>query len=258
MRLIRALRDCKQRSLTVSKKAPTVSTKLPPIFIVFGPAPPHIFQHALKNAKTSCLHKPWLPVFFQKGGILVHFASGPNFLNFYVLNFVLKITASPEAPYFIVFRAPFLFVFLPPKRPKFEISTHSLESQIRCPEIVSKDRPTPGANSVGVFWSKRSVFASQFFLGRLGVEELRCPNSRCTVRSGSNRTDSQRFHTGPNFMHPHPPSPENTLLGGGVYKRGGRIKFLPRGASKYTSPPPSPEKCLLARNGGRGGGGGRI
>ena len=27
VRLIRALRDCKQRSLTVSKKAPTVSTK---------------------------------------------------------------------------------------------------------------------------------------------------------------------------------------------------------------------------------------
>ena len=33
--LRRALRDCKQRSLTVSKKAPTVSKKLPPqnIFI---------------------------------------------------------------------------------------------------------------------------------------------------------------------------------------------------------------------------------
>ena len=41
------------------------------------------------------------------------------------------------------------------------------------------------------------------------------------------------------------------------YKRvGGRIKFLPRGASKYTPPPPSPGKCLLARNEGRGGGGG--
>ena len=41
-----------------------------------------------------------------------------------------------------------------------------------------------------------------------------------------------------------------------MYKRGGgRIKFLPRGASKYTPPPPSPEKCLLAKNGGRGGGG---
>ena len=30
VRLIRALRDCKQRSLTVSKKAPTVSEKAPP------------------------------------------------------------------------------------------------------------------------------------------------------------------------------------------------------------------------------------
>ena len=30
MRLIRALRDCKQRSLIVSKKAPAVSKKLPP------------------------------------------------------------------------------------------------------------------------------------------------------------------------------------------------------------------------------------
>ena len=32
------------------------------------------------------------------------------------------------------------------------------------------------------------------------------------------------------------------------------MKFLPRGASEYTPPPPSPEKCLWARNGGRGGG----
>ena len=31
VRLIRALRNCKQRSLTVSKKAPTVSKKLPPL-----------------------------------------------------------------------------------------------------------------------------------------------------------------------------------------------------------------------------------
>ena len=37
-------------------------------------------------------------------------------------------------------------------------------------------------------------------------------------------------------------------------KRGGRIKFLARGASKYTPPPPSPGKCPVARNGGRGGG----
>ena len=32
MRLLRALRDCKQRSLTVSKKAPTVSKKAWPLF----------------------------------------------------------------------------------------------------------------------------------------------------------------------------------------------------------------------------------
>ena len=31
MRLIRALRDCKQRSLTVSKKAPTVSKNAPTV-----------------------------------------------------------------------------------------------------------------------------------------------------------------------------------------------------------------------------------
>ena len=37
-------------------------------------------------------------------------------------------------------------------------------------------------------------------------------------------------------------------------KRGGRIKFLPRGASKYTSPPPSPENAFGPKMGGRGGG----
>ena len=46
-----------------------------------------------------------------------------------------------------------------------------------------------------------------------------------------------------------PPTPENTLLGGGGRIRWG-IKFLPRGASKYAAPPSSPEKKLLARNGG--------
>ena len=34
--------------------------------------------------------------------------------------------------------------------------------------------------------------------------------------------------TGPNFIHPHPPNPESTLLGvGGVKGGGGRIKLLP-------------------------------
>ena len=50
---------------------------------------------------------------------------------------------------------------------------------------------------------------------------------------------------GPNLIHPHP-SP----------LRGGHIKFLPHGASKYSTPPrPSPEECLLARNWERAGGG---
>ena len=63
------------------------------------------------------------------------------------------------------------------------------------------------------------------------------------------------FSTGPNFIHAHPPHPwKDPPRGGGCIKRGGRINFLPRGASKYTPPPPSPGKCLLARNGGRGGG----
>ena len=37
VRLIRALRDCKQRSLTVSKKAPTVSKKASPLRYLFTP-----------------------------------------------------------------------------------------------------------------------------------------------------------------------------------------------------------------------------
>ena len=36
VRLIRALRDCKQRSLTVSKKAPPVSKKASPVFVADG------------------------------------------------------------------------------------------------------------------------------------------------------------------------------------------------------------------------------
>ena len=39
VRLIRALRDCKQRSLTVSKKAPTVSKKAFPFFLAFSRRP---------------------------------------------------------------------------------------------------------------------------------------------------------------------------------------------------------------------------
>ena len=59
---------------------------------------------------------------------------------------------------------------------------------------------------------------------------------------------------GPNFIHPHPPPLKYQSRGGGCLKEGGGgIKFLPRGASKSTPPPPSPEKGPLARNGGRGG-----
>ena len=47
---------------------------------------------------------------------------------------------------------------------------------------------------------------------------------------------------GANFTHAHPPTPEKTLLGvEGCIKGGeGAIKFLLRGASKYTPPPTSP------------------
>ena len=54
-------------------------------------------------------------------------------------------------------------------------------------------------------------------------------------------------------MHPHHPTPENSLLGVGAYKRGGGIKFLPRGASKYTPPPPL-KNASWPKNGGGGGG----
>ena len=71
--LRRALRNCKQRSLTVSKKAPTVSKKLPPVFKawvqqseccchgissekqnnhLFGPLPPLFLPRVCK---------PWFP-----------------------------------------------------------------------------------------------------------------------------------------------------------------------------------------------------
>ena len=61
-----------------------------------------------------------------------------------------------------------------------------------------------------------------------------------------------RVVTGPNFIHPHPPTLENTLLGVGAYKRGGRIKSC-RGGLPNIHPPPLPEKGLLAEMGGGGG-----
>ena len=58
---------------------------------------------------------------------------------------------------------------------------------------------------------------------------------------------------GANFIHPHPPTPENTLLGlGGGIKEGGRTKSC-RGGLQNNTPPPLPEKGLLAEMGGRGG-----
>ena len=52
MHLIRALRDCKQRSLTVSKKAPTVSKKASPHFL-------RLFQATRKIKITFWVGIPW-------------------------------------------------------------------------------------------------------------------------------------------------------------------------------------------------------
>ena len=61
--------------------------------------------------------------------------------------------------------------------------------------------------------------------------------------------------TGPNFMHPPPHPWKDPLRGRGVYKRGGRrIKFLPRGGSKYTPPPPPLRNALWPEMGLGGGG----
>ena len=90
----------------------------------------------------------------------------------------------------------------------------------------------------------------------------RNPALKCEGEITRSHVDGQWTHqgtlTGPNFTHAHPPSPENTLLGvGGCIKGGGRTKFLPRGASKYTPPPPSTGKMpLWPENRGEGGGGG--
>ena len=56
------------------------------------------------------------------------------------------------------------------------------------------------------------------------------------------------------FCAPSPSTPEYTLLGVGVYTKGGGHKSpAARGFKIYPSSPP-PEKCLLARKGVRGGG----
>ena len=57
---------------------------------------------------------------------------------------------------------------------------------------------------------------------------------------------------GPNFIHPNPPTPENTLLGvGGCIKA---YKIRAAWGLKIYTPTPLHWKMLLARNGGRGGG----
>ena len=65
------------------------------------------------------------------------------------------------------------------------------------------------------------------------------------------------WDTRPNFIHPHTPTPKHALLwvGGGRVKRGRAYKIpAVRGrGSKHTCPPPSPEKCLLAKRGEGGG-----
>ena len=61
LRLIRALRDCKQRSLTVSKKAPTVSKKASPEFVDFQPcrATASWLQSPCQHNKQRSRKKGW-------------------------------------------------------------------------------------------------------------------------------------------------------------------------------------------------------
>ena len=66
-----------------------------------------------------------------------------------------------------------------------------------------------------------------------------------------------RIFAGQNFIHPHPPTPEITLLGVGAYKRGGAYKIPAAwGLKIYTPTPPPLENAFCTRSGG--GGGGRI
>ena len=73
-------------------------------------------------------------------------------------------------------------------------------------------------------------------------------------KKNAKTTESSAFLRGRILYTPPPPPLKIPFKGWGAYKKGGRIKSLPRGGSEYTPPPPSPEKYLLARNGGRGGG----
>ena len=75
--------------------------------------------------------------------------------------------------------------------------------------------------------------------------------NRLQCRDAWKWADDQNYRA--KFYARPPPHPCKDPSRGGEYKRGGGMKFLPRGASKYT-PPPSPVSCLMARNGGGGGG----
>ena len=68
------------------------------------------------------------------------------------------------------------------------------------------------------------------------------------------KTENLATLTGPNFIHPHPPTPKNTLLGvGGVWKRGG-YKISPAGGPQNIHPHPPPLKNALWPEMGEGGG----
>ena len=73
MRLIRALRDCKQRSLTVSKKAPTVSKKLPPVHFA------QFWIRKLEKAVAVCGMRSGVPE--ENSGKVAGKIAGKFFLN---------------------------------------------------------------------------------------------------------------------------------------------------------------------------------
>ena len=80
--------------------------------------------------------------------------------------------------------------------------------------------------------------------------------SKACISESSDKGDETiiwRRVTGPNFIPPPPPTPENTLLGvGGVLEKGGGgINFLPRVASKKKHPHP---KMPFGQTWGEGGG----
>ena len=85
VRLIRALRGCKQRSLTVSKKAPTVSKKASPVLVSLGGS----------QTSPDLLETPWTSQNFVE--------NPPKFLSHFPttsLNaFSEQSRGSPEVPW---------------------------------------------------------------------------------------------------------------------------------------------------------------